>query len=117
MKRQYRLRRAEDYARLRREGRKHRHPFFVVSFVLNDLPHNRYGFIIAKRVGKAVVRNRIRRLARETVRLLHRNLTPGYDVVIIARSSVVGESFQAVQNVLEEIFRRAGMIDDEGNQR
>ena len=117
MERQLRLRRAEDYARLRRDGRQYRHPFFVISLAVNDLPHNRYGFITAKQLGNAVVRNRVRRLFRESVRLLHPSLTPGFDVAVIARSPVVGESLLAVQKGMAETLRRAGMIDDEGNQR
>jgi ribonuclease P protein component len=89
----------------------------IVRLACNNLPHNRYGFITAKRLGNAVVRNKVRRLLRESVRLLHPNLAPGFDVVIVARSPVVGESFLTVRNALEQTLRRAGMISDEGNQR
>ncbi|MEX0885426.1 MAG: ribonuclease P protein component [Phycisphaeraceae bacterium] len=48
----------------------------------NDLPHNRLGLIVPRRVGNAVVRNRVKRLLRESFRLLQHELPAGYDVVV-----------------------------------
>ncbi|GAB4508963.1 MAG: hypothetical protein OHK0046_03020 [Anaerolineae bacterium] len=95
---------------MRQEGRTYRHPFLILSLLPNGLPHNRYGFVTAKRLGKAVVRNRVRRLLKEAVRLLHPNLKSGFDIVLIARESAVGQPFLAVQGAVHETFQRANLL-------
>lgn len=110
MQKRLRLRRSEDFARLRREGQTYRHPYMSLSLATNTLPYNRYGFITAKRLGKAVIRNRIRRLLKEAVRLLHPTLKQGYDVVIVARPEAANQPFREIQNAVESTFRRAGFI-------
>ena len=111
MRKRFRLRRAEDFARLRRIGRRYHHPLLSLSLAPNGLTHNRYGFVTTKRLGKAVTRNRVRRLLRESVRLLHTDLVSGFDLVIIARPAVVGKSFPVIQQAIEETLRRAGIMN------
>ena len=82
MQQYQRLRRSEDFQRLREVGVAHRNRLLVVSFSQNELMHNRYGFIVGKQLGNAVTRNRIRRRLREVVRALDSLLIPGYDVVL-----------------------------------
>lgn len=113
MGKRLRLRHAEDFAGLQREGSRYRHPFFILSVRANGLAHNRYGFITAKRLGKAVVRNRARRLLRESVRLLHPSLTPGFDALWIARPDIAGQSFATVQRAVRETCRRAALLNNE----
>lgn len=112
MQRRYRLRRSADFERLRQVGRAQQHRLMLVSVTPNDLPDNRYGFIVSKSLGKAVTRNRIRRLLREATRLLHPRLHPGHDVVIIARRPIVGQPFAVVQRTVYELFRRASLIKE-----
>jgi len=109
MNRCLRLRRSEDFARLRREGQVYRHSLMIVSVAPNGLPHNRYGFITAKRLGNAVRRNRIRRLLREAVRHQHPAVKPGYDLVFIARPHVVGQPFNRVQDAVRDTLNRAAL--------
>ena len=110
MQRDFRLRRSEDFGRLRREGRSYRHSFMTLSVASNGLAHNRYGFITGKYLGNAVTRNRVRRLLRETVRLLHPRLHTGFDLVLIARQPIVGQPFAAVQRIVHELTQQAGML-------
>jgi ribonuclease P protein component len=115
MQRPLRLRRSEDFGRLRREGRAYRHPFLILSLAPNGLPHNRYGFITARRLGKAVQRNRVRRLLREAMRTLHPHLRSGHDVALIARPAIVGQPYAAVYAAVVQKTRQASLLLDEEN--
>jgi ribonuclease P protein component len=110
MQRCFRLRRNEDFVRLRREGRTYLHNWVALSLAPNELPHNRYGFVTGKHVGNAVRRNHVRRLLRESVRLLHPKLHSGYDMVFIARPPIVGQPFVRVQRIVRELALRAGIV-------
>jgi ribonuclease P protein component len=110
MQKRFRLRRSDDFARLRKIGRAHRHPFAVFSYAENDLGHNRYGFIVGRRVGNAVKRNRARRLMRESLRLLHPYIHPGVDIVLIARTAIVGKRFAEVDAAVQNLLARAGLL-------
>ena len=110
MQQRFRLRRREDFARLRRDGRTLKHPLMSLSFVPNGLAHNRYGFVTSRHLGTAVVRNHVRRLLRESVRLLHPGLRAGFDLVLIARQPVVGKPFVLVQRIVSELAQRAGLL-------
>ncbi len=102
-----------DFQRVRKLGRSWAHPFAVVCVLPNDLPHNRYGFSVSKRLGGAVVRNRVKRLLREAVRTTPQEMGPivsGYDVVFIARPPIVGQPYAEVREVVRVLLRRAGLL-------
>jgi ribonuclease P protein component len=113
----WRLRRAEDFARLRQVGVTHRHHLMVLSFTQNesqnDLMHNRYGFIVGKQLGKAVTRNLIRRRLRAVVRALDPRLKQGYDVVLIARAGLAEQPFAVLERTVIELFRRAELFKED----
>jgi len=110
MNKRLRLRHPADFARIKREGIVFRHPLVVVSAMPNQLPYNRYGLITSKHLGKAVMRNRVRRLLRESVRSYHNSLKVGYDVVIVGRKGIVGEPFQVVLVTLEKAFKKLALM-------
>lgn len=78
----------------------------------NALPHNRYGAIVSKRVGKAVTRNRVKRRLREVLRRLDRagRIAPGYDLAVIARPSLAAATFAELQQALTALLARAALL-------
>ena len=111
MERRLRLRASQDFAHLKRAGLSVKHRLMILSFAQNELSYNRYGFIVSKHLGKATVRNRIRRLLREAVRQAHPRLKPGMDVVIIARQPLVAQPFSVVQRTVSEVMNQAGLVE------
>ena len=53
----------------------------------NGLPINRLGISVSRKVGKAVIRNRIKRLIKEQIRLHEGEICQGYDLVIVVRAA------------------------------
>ena len=107
MERQSRLRRNEDFQRARREGRSWASPWVVLVAVPNGLDHSRYGFAVGKRLGKAVVRNRVKRRLREVVRAQRPGIEPGWDLVFIARDPVREVAFDQLQRAVRQLLSRA----------
>lgn len=111
------LRRPDDFRALRRDGRIIRHPVLHLSFRANGLEHNRYGFIISKQIGRAVVRNQLRRRLREIIRLKRETIATGYDVVLIARPEAAGKPYVELVRIIDELLSRSGLLRSSAMQR
>jgi ribonuclease P protein component len=111
-----RLRRADEFERLRRDGRAVQGRLLLLSCARNDRPYNRYGLVVSKRVGNAVVRNRARRLFREAVRAIDSQCAQGFDIVLIARPALQGQSLSTVVAAVSELAMRAGLWLGSGKQ-
>jgi ribonuclease P protein component len=112
MHRQLRLRRRKEFDAVFRRGRSWANELIVLRSLPNQLEHNRYGFVTSKRLGKAVVRNRVRRRLREGVRSL--SLRPGWDVVVSAKAPAAGADFHQLKKAVADLLARAGLIGEDG---
>lgn len=108
-----RLRRSADFEVVRKRGRSVSGALVVLAYRPNGLPHNRYGFAVGRRVGKAARRNRVKRWLREAVRWLHPQLRQGYDLVLIARGRLADPSvtYHQVAACVQELAKRAGLFE------
>lgn len=105
--REARLTRPADFSHVRAQGRSWANRSLVLLAAPNGLPLSRFGISVSRRVGGAVVRNRVKRLIRESLRRQRDLITPGWDVVLIARQGVVGQEMAAVEEATSELLGRA----------
>ena len=108
--REHRLRRAEDFARVRREGRAWSHALLVVTAICTGGPVTRIGFTVSKRVGKAHVRNHVKRMLREIVRSHLPRMRPGFDVVITCRPALATQKFGEIADTVHRQFVAARLL-------
>jgi ribonuclease P protein component len=80
-----RLRRRAEFLGVQRDGRRRHtsHLVFVLRFASGA--RSRLGVTVSKRVGNAVVRNRVKRFLREVFRLRQGHIAPALDLVVIAK--------------------------------
>ena len=102
------LKRPRDFAEVRRRGRSWSNSALVLVALPNGLGVSRFGFTVGKRVGNAVVRNRIKRRLREVAR--HSEVARGWDLVVIARGEAASANFQGLGVALTSLLRRARLL-------
>jgi ribonuclease P protein component len=109
--RSLRLRDPREFQRVRKRGRSWTTPYLVLVLQPNELDHNRYGFAVGRRVGKAARRNRVKRWMREAVRKQHPELRQGFDVVLIARGRMAESDvdYGTVEQSVGILAERAGL--------
>ena len=86
--------------------------FLVIYFRQNKTETNRIGITVSKKLGHAVVRNRIRRRLREIYRLNEDLFCPGWDIVVVARSRCVDASFQNMSKAYLSLAAKAGILKE-----
>src|SRR5688572_20038901 len=104
-----RLRRRDEFQATYRRGRSWAHPLLALH-VLPRQKGVRIGVTVSKKVGGAVVRNRVRRRLREAIRLRLPQWRSGFDLVVVARTAAAEASFDALGVVIDELAKRARLV-------
>jgi ribonuclease P protein component len=109
MNRAYSLGR-EDFQRVWDGGKSWSHPLIVLRAAANGRESCRFGFVAGKKVGKAVRRNRSKRLLREAVGHRLNTIAPGWDIIFISRTGSEQAQFNEIDAAVESILKRAKLI-------
>src|SRR5438874_10283753 len=110
-----RLTQASEFRRVKDKGESFHGRFMVLSVLkISESSESqqdaRIGFITSRRVGPAVIRNRVRRRLRELARLSRPRLRGGFWLVLIARASAAKSDFQALERDWNTVTRRAAIL-------
>ena len=111
------IKKKQDFKRVFSLGKSAADALFVVYAADNNLSFNRIGVSVSKKVGCAVVRNRVKRLVRESFRLLFAEKSVqayGFDLVIIARVSAAKlpreNAFANVNTSISQLLKRLRVL-------
>ena len=109
MKKQYRVKKSKDIENILKNHRFSSCPYFTLySKEQHETNHFRYAMSVGKKIGNAVVRNRLKRQIRAVVRTF--NVISTVDVFIVARGKINDLDFQGIQRELKSLFQRQKLL-------
>ena len=89
-----------DFQVVYQKGKSYANKYLVMYVLNNNTEENRLGISVSRKVGNSIVRHRITRLIREAYRLNKEIFLKGYDIVVIARTSSNGKTYQEIESAL-----------------
>ncbi|KMT58274.1 ribonuclease P protein component [Paenilisteria newyorkensis] len=111
MKKAYRIKKDDEFQRVFKKGKSFANRQFVVYiFKREDLAHFRIGLSVSKKIGNAVVRNRIKRCIRQSFHELNEQIDSGYDYIIIARKPAANMDFHEIKKSLMHVLKLSRVL-------
>lgn len=106
----------KDFRRCYTKGKFVSDSAVTAYYLPNRLSTNRLGLTTSKKLGNAVVRNRSRRIMKAAYRLNEDKMPIGYDIVLVARSEIVGKKTQDIERFIQKRFLKL-INDPNSNQK
>lgn len=107
-----RLTRKSEYARVFQQGEKWVGRHFICYVVRHEAPGSKLGLAVSRKVGKSVVRNRVKRYLREFYRTHRPQFQANVHVAVIARPACNTLSYAECVSAMERLFRQGGLLGD-----
>ncbi len=104
------IKRNNDFLRLYRRGKSAATPFFICYVAPNRQGKTRLGITTSKKIGKAVARNRARRVLRAAFREVYPELKQGIDIILVARTKTTFTKSTALTPILTAQLGKLGAL-------
>ena len=102
-----------EFRRIYRKGKSVVSPYMVLYCQKNRQGRTRLGVTVSTKLGKAVVRNRVRRRFRELRRLNKADMLPGWDIILVARVRAIEAPYQKLDKAYRKLLQEAGLLVEE----
>jgi ribonuclease P protein component len=107
------LKRNYEFTRVYRKGKYLPGRHAVVHFLRRPKGPNRLGVTVGKGVRTSVLRNRLKRLLRESFRQIEGRLTGGFDIVLVAKAGSEAPPYREMERDVKGLLARAGLLEAE----
>lgn len=102
-----------EFRRIYHKGKSAVSPYLVVYCQKNRSGENRLGVTVSKKLGHAVVRNRVRRRIREIYRLNREQMKQGWDVIVVGRGRSVDGSYEKMNEAYLACLRQLHLLQED----
>lgn len=111
MEKELRLQKRDDFNTIYRFGKSSANKQFVLYYLSRKhLTMFKVGFSVSKKIGNAVIRNRIRRVLKEIIRLNKDHIKINYSYIIIVRTSCSMDSYVDIERSVINLFRKNSLF-------
>lgn len=104
------IRKNDEFQVVYENGKSRANKYLVMYILKNDMQLNRIGISVSKKVGNSIVRHRLTRLIRESIRLNEEKFNLGYDIVIIARNTLKGKGYFDTESAVLHLSKIHGIL-------
>lgn len=104
------LKENRQFKRVYYKGKSFVNNLLVLYLLENNEKYNRLGIVVNKKVGKAVVRNRVRRLIKENYRLKEQLIKNGFDIVFVARVRTNLSTHNDISKAMDNLLKRSNLL-------
>ena len=115
LKRINRLKKRYQFNYVYRAGEHFSSEHIVLYVVASKTKNIKVGLAVTKKIGHAVVRNRVRRRLREVIKSQIPNLKQTFNIIIVARENITSASFEKLSIEFTKLLKKANLIKDEEN--
>ena len=102
-----------EFQRAYRRGKSLAHPLLVTYYLRGKRGQNRIGITTSRKIGGAVERNRARRIILEAYRQLEGELSPGWELVFVARTKTTTVKTNDIRKVMKKHLAQAGILKED----
>ena len=104
------LKKDSDFRKVYKHGKSFSSRYLVMYILNNKSENSRIGISVSKKVGKAIIRNKVRRRIKEAYRLnIDENVKIGYDIVFIARVAIKDAEYKDIEKSMKHLVKKAEM--------
>ena len=105
MKKEYRVKKSQEFSDIMNYKKFYTCPSFAIYVKPRKEEHARVGISVGKKLGKAVIRNKVKRQVREMVHEIY-TFEENYDTIILVRVKYHEESYQNNKKLLESLVKK-----------
>ncbi|MDO5151239.1 MAG: ribonuclease P protein component [Oscillospiraceae bacterium] len=109
------IRKNNEFRVVYENGKSRANKYLVMYILENNMQINRIGISVSKKVGNSIVRHRLTRIIRESIRLNEEKFNLGYDIIIVARNNLKGKGYLDAQSAVLHLSKIHGILKREND--
>lgn len=106
-----RLKKNKQFSYIYKHGQTKHTSILSLSFVKTKFKPFKVGFTVSKKIGKSVVRSKVKRRLREAFRTFINDVNPNYNYIFIARTGIENANFEEIKSAMKCVLQKSGLLN------